>query len=133
MIVADTTLLVQYILAEEPAAQAVRDVDAAWVAPPLSATEVRSALLKYVRAGRMSVDEAIRACALAAALADRTRSVQDADVLRAAARYGLSAYDAEYVVLAQALGVRLVTSDKRVLAAVPDVAVRPDAFADAPR
>ena len=129
MIVADTTLLVQHILAEEPAAQAVRDVDAAWVAPPLSATEVRSALLTYVRAGRMSADEAIRACALAAALADRTRSVQDADVLRAAARYGLSAYDGECVALAQALGVRLVTSEKRVLAAVPDVAVVPEAFA----
>ena len=59
MIVAGTTLPVQYILAEEPAAQAVRDVDAVWVARPLSATEVRSALLTYVRAGRMSADETI--------------------------------------------------------------------------
>ena len=131
MIVSDTTLLVQSVLGEETetAALAARARDPVWAAPPLSATEVRSSLLKYVRAGRMTVVEAAHASAFAASLVDRGRAVDDRAVLETAARLGLSAYAAEYVVLAESLGVRLVTSDKRVLAAVPDVAVSPEAFA----
>jgi predicted nucleic acid-binding protein len=35
----------------------------------------------------------------------------------------LTAHDAEFVVLAQALGVRLVTGDREILRRAPDVAV----------
>jgi len=43
-------------------------------------------------------------------------------------RDGLSAYDAQFVVVAEDLGVALVTSDRRVLAARPDLAVSIEAF-----
>ncbi len=50
------------------------------------------------------------------------------DVLTLAAHSGLTAYDCEFVVLAQQLGVRLVTSDGRILASFPSAAISMDAF-----
>lgn len=52
-------------------------------------------------------------------------------MLEAAFEYGLSGCDAEVVALAEALGVLLVTDDRRVLTACPRVAVSLDAFAEA--
>ena len=136
MIVADATLLV-YLVVGGPEAEASERVlrhDDEWVAPPLWESEVRNALLGHIRKAGMPLPIAVEAFELARhALLGRVVPVDAGDVLKVAVEHGLSAYDAEYVVLAQALGVRLVTSDKRVLAAVPDVAVRPDAFADAAR
>ena len=58
----------------------------------------------------------------------REAPVDSREVLELAQRSGCSTYDCEYVVLAAALGVRLVTSDKAVLKAFPSVAVAPEAF-----
>ena len=49
-------------------------------------------------------------------------------VLEATSETKLSAYDAEFVVLARHLGVRLVTQDKRMLKEAPDVALDPASF-----
>jgi len=51
-------------------------------------------------------------------------------VLGLAAQSGCTAYDCEFVALAADLGTRLVTADRRVLAAFPDIAVAPRAFAN---
>jgi len=50
-------------------------------------------------------------------------------ILALAARSRCSAYDCEFVVLAQELGVPLVTTDAQVLQAFPTVALRPEIFA----
>jgi predicted nucleic acid-binding protein len=49
--------------------------------------------------------------------------VDGAAVFRSALDLGLSAYDAEFVVLARALGTPLVTEDHQILEAAPGVAV----------
>ena len=52
-------------------------------------------------------------------------------VLELATRSGCTAYDCEFVAVAQDLGVDLVTADQQMLAAFPSTAVAMDAFARA--
>ena len=59
----------------------------------------------------------------------RTVEVETEGVLRLADASGRSGYDAEYVRLAEDLGLRLLTTDGPVLEAFPDVAVHPKDFA----
>lgn len=49
-------------------------------------------------------------------------------VIQLLAESTVSAYDAEYVALAQETESRLVTFDKKLISLFPDVAVHPDDF-----
>jgi hypothetical protein len=62
------------------------------------------------------------------ALAGREHLMTGDAVLELAARTGLSAYDCEFVALAQALLVPLVTEDRAVLKAFPDLAFTMEAY-----
>ena len=94
-------------------------------------------LLKYVRAtseeipgSELSLEDALRKMRVAERLiGGRTVEVETEGVLRLADASGLSGYDAEYVRLAEDLGLRLLTTDGPVLEAFPDVAVHPRDFA----
>ena len=56
-------------------------------------------------------------------LGDRLFTVPSTDVLDTALDCGLSAYDAEFVVLARQFDVPLVTADREILRSATDVAV----------
>ena len=132
MIVADTNLIAYLLLPGErtPEAEAVLLRDARWVAPPLWKSELRSVLLQHLKAGLIQPAEAAAVWARAEVLLGAPAPEPDTGrVLSAALAYGLSAYDAEYVALAEALGVRLVTDDRKVLRACPHVAAAPADFA----
>lgn len=132
MIVADTNLVAYLLLpgARTAEAEAVLLREAQWVAPALWKSEFRSVLVQHLRAGLLRMDEAAAAWAQAEVLiAHGTAEPETGRVLDVALTHGLSAYDAEYVALAEMLGVRLVTDDRRVLQACPDVAVSPAGFA----
>jgi len=137
MIVADATLLVHFALPVSRVNDVVtaKDVyrrDPVWRVTALWRSEVRHVGVKYVQAGDLSLGDLTDALVvLDDMLAESTESVEHGEVLRAALGYGLSGYDAEYVALAERLGVPLVTSDKQVLAAVSR-AVAPGAFVDEP-
>lgn len=131
MIVADTNLIAYLVLPGErtAAAEAVLLRDPAWAAPTLWKSELRNILATYVRAGRVALDDALAMAKRAEDLmAGREFSVPTEAVLVLAAESGCVAYDCEFVALARALALPLVTADGRVLEAFPDVAVAPEDF-----
>jgi predicted nucleic acid-binding protein len=126
VIVADTNLIA-YLLIEgqhTEAAEAVLVEDALWAAPLLWRSEFRNVLALYLRQGHLELAAALQYLDEAEALlCGREYQVPSAPVLELTRASGCSAYDCEFVHLAQELGVKLVTSDKRVLRAFPEVAI----------
>jgi predicted nucleic acid-binding protein len=131
VIVVDSNIVAYcWILGERTeTAQRVRLCDPAWHAPVLWRSELRSALAGYVARGDMGTKRASTIMAAAeTAMAGCEHLVASASVLDLAASSRLSAYDCEFIVLAQVLGVPLVSEDRAVLKAFPEVALTMEAF-----
>ncbi|HEX6133130.1 MAG TPA: type II toxin-antitoxin system VapC family toxin [Longimicrobiales bacterium] len=132
MIVVDANIIV-YLLtpgsrSELAWSAAERDDD--WRVPLLWRSEVRSALLGFVRTRQLWREQVISTMDRAERLlAGAEHDVDSAHVLSLAISSGCSAYDCEYVSLAEALDVPVVTSDREVLAAFPARAVSLEDFA----
>ena len=99
-----------------------RDSDA--VAPPLWQSEFRNVLALYLRKNLVSFEEAVEIYFLAE---ERLSIVQlDAStqtVLALVSHSSCSAYNCEFVALAQQLNTQLVTQDKKILREFPDTAI----------
>lgn len=132
MIVVDTNLFV-YLHVEGQRtvqAEAVLRRDSMWVAPILWRSEFRDTLAGLVRRRALTLEDALRIMVEAErGMAGREYTVASPQVLLLAQQSGCSAYECEFVSLAQDLGTPLVTADRQVLAAFPAVAVAPWAFA----
>lgn len=131
MIVADTNLLIYlYIQGQRTEeSEAVLQEDAVWTVPLLWRSEFRNALIGLVRTEALQLEEALSILDEAERwLTGHEYSVVSRQVLALASRSGCSAYDCEFVALAQDLEVPLVTSDRQILKAFPTIAVSPSAF-----
>jgi predicted nucleic acid-binding protein len=131
VIVADVNLLAYLVLGgpETELAQRVLEADAEWAAPILWRSEFRSILASYMRQRGLSPADAWRAHELAEGLLGANEYTLSGErVLHLVAASPCSAYDCEYVALAQELNVPLVTWDREVLRHFPQVAVRPKEF-----
>ena len=115
MIVADTNLIV-YLLVQgtfTSGARAVYQKDPDWAAPLLWRSEFRNVLVRSLRRGLLSLDDALSVMEEAEELMGaREHQSPSSLMLRLAADSGCSAYDCEFVALAQELGVPLVTADQ---------------------
>ena len=81
-------------------------------------------MVGLLRRGQIQDVDALDICEDAeAVLGDRVASVPASPVLDTAVRGNLSAYDAEFVVLARQLGIPLVTADQAILDGAPDEAI----------
>jgi len=132
MIVVDTNLIAHLLINGERTeiAEKVSRRDELWVSPSLWRSEFRNVLVKCVRGGLFGWDAAVRIMAEAESLMSGCEyDVGSGDVLSLAASSSCTAYDAEFVVLARALGVPLVTTDKELLENFPATAVDPARFA----
>ncbi|MBI4540131.1 MAG: type II toxin-antitoxin system VapC family toxin [Gemmatimonadetes bacterium] len=131
MIVADANLIVYLHVPGQKTAAAVRvfGVDPIWCAPLLWRSEVRNVLWQLMRGDSLGLRDALAIMVHAEALmAGQEYRLASGAVLELATSSGCSAYECEYVALARELGVRLVTSDRRVLSSFPDIGVSPEGF-----
>ncbi len=134
MIVVDTNLI-GYLYLESKHSQQAEQVlrqDADWAAPLLWRSEFRNVLAGYLRKQWLSLEESRRLMDEALRMMeDREYEVDSDRVLRLVADSTCSAYDCEFVALAQELGTFLVTLDKEILNDFPAVAVSVDTFLNA--
>lgn len=122
MIVVDTNIVAYLLLQGEytARAEALYEQDAEWAAPILWRSEFRNLLSGYMRTGRLSLVDAKRLQIEAESLlAGNEHEAESALVLDFAAATGCTAYDCEFVAVAQRLGVPLVTLDRALLKAFP--------------
>ncbi len=131
MIVVDTNVVVDASVVgpRTASARAAFLKDPEWCAPPLWRSEFRNALALYVRKELLTIDDALKLLAEAESLVeDREFPPDSARILRLVADSNCSAYDCEFVALAQELSTYLVTSDKRLIRAFPETAVALETF-----
>ncbi len=126
MIVADTNLIAQLILSldQTSRAQAIYRIDSDWRMPQLWRHEFLNVLASYLRFDRVPIATLQTAWERAQRLfEDSDSDVDMLHVLQLAGERNISAYDAQYLALAQGLGATLITEDRKLLRAAPREAV----------
>ena len=133
MIVADTNL-VAYLMIEGDRTASARRVwerDSDWILPPLWRSEFLNVLATAVRVGVLDEEQSFHAWLDAVTIfGRREREPGGEAVLRTAIRNRISAYDAQFVVIAKELGVQLVTGDRKLQKACEKIAVTIEQFGD---
>jgi predicted nucleic acid-binding protein len=130
MIVVDSNVIAYcWIHGERTAlAHRLRGLDPDWHAPVLWRSELRNILTGYRRDRSLSEAQVRQIMGAAeAGLTGREHHLPSERVFAVTEASRLSAYDSEFVALAEILGVRLVTEDRAILAAFPDRALSLDA------
>jgi predicted nucleic acid-binding protein len=131
VIVVDTNVIAYLMLKGERTAQAeaVFNKDSDWVAPYLWRSEFRNILALYLRQGYITLTNAKLIVKEAESLMyAKECEVQSMQVLDLVESSKCSSYDCEFVMLAQQLGVPLVTSDKKLLTEFPSNAISMNVF-----
>lgn len=132
MIVVDVNVLAYLWLPGEMTEWAEKALarDPHWVSPLLWRSEFRSVLAGYLRRGALDL-AAVRRClhGVESQLAGHEYAMPSDLVMAKVAESACSAYDCEYVALAEDLGTTLVTSDRQILAEFPTLATDLKVFA----
>lgn len=125
MIVVDTNVLA-YLLLPCPKTELAEVLLARhpqWAAPLLWRSEFRNVLTGYLRRGLLALPRAVELMQEAEeTLSAHEEMVSTEQVLQLVNSSRCSSYDCEFVAAAQKLGVPLVTEDRAILAAFPDLA-----------
>lgn len=94
--------------------------DAHWAAPRLWRSELRNILATYLRSNLLELaDAAVLFKRATDIIGAEEYEVETSDVLRLCKQSKCSAYDCEYMALAEFLDLKLVTADTRLTKAFP--------------
>lgn len=124
MIVVDTNIVMHRCMRSDftAAASALAVLDSEWHAPQLWRSEFRNVLAGAIRRG-MELEMAHGILADAErCIGPNEHAIENAPVLRLIAASQCSAYDLEFVALAQELRAPLYTMDRQLLASFPGLA-----------
>jgi len=126
MIVVDTDVIAYLWLKGEFTENAKRLLksDPDWQVPLLWRSEFRSILSLYIRKKLLSLSESYTIMTEAQKmLKGNEYSIDSLNVLEKVTKCTLSAYDLEFVVLAETLKVKLITLDKKIVNEFPKAAI----------
>jgi predicted nucleic acid-binding protein len=125
MIVVDTNVIAYFFMRGEHtvAAEQLYERDSQWVAPVLWRSEFRNVLSGYMRKEGLSLEKACAIQSAAQSLLEREYEADSNAVLGLVSESSCSAYDCEFVSLAQRLDTQLVTMDAKLRRAFPKFAV----------
>lgn len=125
MIVVDTNIITYLYISGEHTEQVEQLLryDPDWAVPVLWRSEFRNVLTLYMRKSILSLDQTIMIMNEAEnMLREREYEISSSHIMRLSNSSDCSAYDCEFVALAQHLNCQLITADKKILGAFPEVA-----------
>lgn len=131
MIVADTNLIAYFFIKGDftDQANAVFYKDPEWAAPLLWRSKFRNVLALYIRKGFLNLVEAVELMQEAELLMKGMEFlVPSLNILKLTEESRCSAYDCEFVALAEQFDLELVTSDSLILKKFPGTAVHMSEF-----
>jgi len=97
--------------------------DSNWAVPVLWRSEFRSVLTQYLGKNWLNIDDILLIIQQAEYLLnDHEYEISSIHVMQLVNKSQCSAYDCEFVALAQYLGVPFITADKKILREFPDIA-----------
>jgi predicted nucleic acid-binding protein len=126
MIVVDSNVLAYLYLPGDHTddAEALLEREPAWAAPALWRSEFRNILAGYMRRKTLTFEQACMLQSEAESLLSGSEFEVDSEsVLQLVRDSDCSAYDCEFVALANKLNTKLVTVDRKLLQAFPKCAV----------
>lgn len=101
-----------------------------WVAPLLWRSEFRNVLSIYLRKEILEISVVLLAIEEAEQLMEANEfEVNSTQVMSFVANSSCSAYDCEFVALADDLNIQLVTFDRKITLEFPEIAISPKEFA----
>ena len=126
MIVVDTNVICYRWMSSpnNAAAEIALAKDPRWIVPLLWRSEFRNIVGLAIKRKALAVDSAQEIMRRAEASFEGSEFAVSSDaVLQLVARSNCTAYDCEFVALAQAEGVQVVTADRQILHEFPEVAI----------
>ncbi|VAW68299.1 hypothetical protein MNBD_GAMMA10-2842 [hydrothermal vent metagenome] len=131
MIVVDTNII-SYLYITGSRSQQSEDLlsfDSNWLAPILWRSEFRNVLAQYLRKKILNVDEILLIIQQAEKLlSDHEYEISSAHIMQLVQNSQCSAYDCEFIALAQYLDTPLITADKKILREFPDIAQTAESY-----
>lgn len=131
MIVVDTNIIAYLYLSGEHSTKVEKllSVDPLWTAPLLWRSEFRNVLCQYLRQNRLTLDDTSLIIQQAELLMqDSEYHVSSSHIMQLVNSSNCSAYDCEFVALAQYLDIPLITSDKKILREFPAISKSLDTY-----
>ena len=131
MIVVDTNIISYFYISSERSSQAEKLLiaDSHWNAPALWRSEFRNVLSQYFRKKILAFNDVLLIIQQAEKLlTDNELEIPSAHIMQLVSSSNCSAYDCEFVALAQYLNVPLITADKKVLREFPNIAKSLDSY-----
>lgn len=126
MIVVDTNIIAYLALPTRYTASAEKllAIDPEWAAPVLWRSEFRNVLATYLRKSMITIESTLGILVeMEDLMRGREFDISSLEVLSLIGLCKCSAYDCEFIALAQSLESRLVTADVRLQRAFPDDSV----------